>query len=278
MECLNPPEEKLQDNAPSIQIETPTFETFKKPRPHRRAALRARQAIKSSVHNISCQRKKPKHGWIYEDQVYDDLIFTNVQPHENPDDDPSQGQDPPSNTDETTSTSEATSDNEEEEELIWDNSPHQYSLLPNLVFNNSAVINPSTSTPLRQPQEGAQRSLTQCGRNRTFATSDDQLQRSNAFKLSTFNTGFMNTPTHNPPQPTQHLTTAPEKSRRTRIPKPTTTTDVNLHQVADVSQLLSNEDVEVHEDPRRRSQRKTSQPTSYRVFHRSGWRGRRNKE
>ena len=96
--------------------------------------------------------------------------------------------------------------------MSWDNSPVQYSLTPSppILEVNSAPPTPLTKAPTKL--------------SRRNAISENTLARSDAFRHPPDHVPFKNS------IPTMHF-------RRSRIPRPTTTSNMDLHQVADISLL-----------------------------------------
>ena len=99
-------------------------------------------------------------------------------------------------------------------------------------------------------------------RNRRQATSEFELSRSDAFRLSqpSLNQGFLHCP-------------YTSSNSLSRIPTPSTPSQVNLDQVCDVSLALQSVDNSI-----RSNRRSVSQPQNYRVFHNSGRRRPRVEE
>ena len=174
-------------------------------RPIRQAAKHAHgiSAIQLEVKKKAKVTHKP--GWLPEDQSFDDDLIT--IPHHDPvqvDSSPIQSTNSETDTETPPSGSES--------EMSWDNSPVQYSLTPSptLPEVNSAPPTPLTNAPTKL--------------SRRNAISENALSRSDAFRHPPDHVPFTNS------IPTMHF-------RRSRIPRPTTTSNMDLHQVADISLL-----------------------------------------
>ena len=262
-------------SAPGQDYKTPeTDEITGHSRPRRQAALKANERIRSCVNSLSLA-KKPKHGWNVDDQIlYEDHIShlslgsAGSQDHK---------------TTSSSITSEDSSTDSENAhhvgvssplphvddgpELSWDESPEQYRLQE----VGSAPIDESVP-PLPQPLSSTPMELQMNvlpdtihlprQRNRRQATSEFELSRSDAFRLSqpSLNQGFLHCP-------------YTSSNSLSRIPTPSTPSQVNLDQVCDVSLALQSVDNSI-----RSNRRSVSQPQNYRVFHNSGRRRPRVEE
>ena len=175
-------------------------------RPLRNAAKKAFNLSTVSTLDSPSKKKPPfKPGWLPEDQSFEDdvQLITLPTPH------------PTTSSIASTighTSSDALSD-DTDRDLSWDSSPEQYSLTPPQPYVDTAQSVPSSPQPPVRPS-----------RSRRFAVSDDTLARSDAFR-----------------DPADLLPSRPTiRSRtffRSRIPRPSSTTDVNLHQVNDISLL-----------------------------------------
>ena len=171
-------------------------------RPIRKAAMKS--------HNILTIADKPKKkltckpGWLPEDQLYEEVVYITQHGHVHEDPESSESSCADTETEGPTSNSDV--------ELLWDSSPEQYSLTPSPPTHD---VNLTPESPNSAPTRKTTR------RN---AISERALVRTNAFR--------------NPPDevpvseviPTMHF-------RRSRIPTPTTPSNMDLNQVADISLL-----------------------------------------
>ena len=171
-------------------------------RPLREAAKKA-----LNVSEVATLRTKAKNnhllkpGWIPEDQDFEDVLMFSL-PHMST----------TSQIASTTSeTSSDTSSHGSDQDLSWDSSPEQYSLTPS----------PTTGETVRSvPHSPSLRSHL----SRRHAVSDNVLSRSNAFK-------------HPPDTPPPAPVIRTQTFVRSRIPRPSSIADVDLHQVNDISLL-----------------------------------------
>ena len=244
------------DTRPELKMPTSNLE----PRRCRRrsAAIKAEQRMKNMVTLVKERNTKKKHGWEYADQIEEELLFfrsTNADDYIIPED-VSLSTNPTTDTEDTLEDSSAVSDNDDNN-MVWDTSPEQYTLQASRTYVNSSYApNPRSSTPRETPSR----------RPRAFATSHKPVQRSHAFKTHSPNQAFIATPTtevlNNPSHALRpnHMT-----SGTSRIPKPTSPGQVNLQAVNDISLAAP----QVPFSPRR-STRNTRQPTNYQRFHRLG--------
>ena len=123
------------------------------------------------------------------------------------------------------------------QDLEWDTSPSQYALhsTPHLSTNTSYPP-PLMDIQIPSPYISQQDS-TPTPRARMYGTSSNQLQRQNAFRSPRHDEAFL----HSQSLDTQQTPTLPQDEpnhmapRKSRIPKPTSPSDVNLMEVADFS-------------------------------------------
>ena len=207
-------------------------------RPIRNAARKA--------HNIanvnSSTKSKQKHGWNEEDQYSDTDYYPILLPSYS-----SVPSDDPEHTLNEDNSSTSNIDSDSAQELTWDEIPLQLEIL-------KSVSSPPTLPPLPLEDRVA---LT-----RRMATSEQSLVRSDAFRR----TDASRVPIFNRPFPTRLF-------YRSRIPTPTSPTNVDLNRVNDlinlpypipaVPQPLSDANPRV---PRRATQ----QPSNYKVYGETG--------
>ena len=175
------------------------------PKPQRRAAVRAREAIKNSVGTILHGKRKWKHGWNYSDQLEEESLPSYIY-HNSSEDSVDTASTEVSTSDNDSTTSNSSDDNANE--LLWDMSPQQYHLVGNASYTHTHNIIPSTSTPGNTgPPPGHPFS-----RRRIHGTSGEDVKRSNAFKENFVENAFIETPTSIPP--TSHLL---DKTRKTVV-------------------------------------------------------------
>ena len=92
---------------------------------------------------------KKKHGWEYADQIEEELLFfqsTHVDDNIATED-VSLSTNPTTDTEDTLEDSPEISDNDDDK-MVWDTSPEQYTLQASLTYVNSSYApNPRSSTP-----------------------------------------------------------------------------------------------------------------------------------
>ena len=209
-------------------------------RPKRHAAQEARKKIAATVNTVYQVKKKSKHGWLTEDQnSEDDAPYPQIDYPELP-------STPNSNTSSSTlSPTPNTSHSEpqdslpcssDEDEYNWDSSPEQYRLQEEPPIEQQHQKNPPLPINTRPRLPG---------------TSETLVTRSNAFRRP------------NLPPP------APRKSRKSRIPQPTSPTQVVTTSVNDVSIAVSKINTMIFSS-NSRPRRSTPQPQNYRLFHSRG--------
>ena len=239
-----PSSTKVQDTQNECTTDTPTFKekTYKYEdkakgpylnRPRQQAAINARKNIAATASTISQQLKpKHKHGWLMEDQDFDE------EPYYFPvcDTDPDVTSSENSTTTPGTSTispsshsglNELSSSDEENADLAWDNSPEQYQIEDPIPF--TPILTDKTT------------------RHRLYASSESRLVRSNAFRR----------PTLPPPAP-----------RKSRIPLPLSPSQVDNNSVNDISHALSRINTQVFTNSNR--PRRSIPRIDYRRLHREG--------
>ena len=219
-------------------------------RPIRKAARKAH-----NIHKLTTLPPKNKpflYGWKEEDQNSDNdtCFIVNEEAHT-------------SNTSTVASSFASTSSDSEDQdyetdtELTWDFSPE----LVNLSTADDSFIDDNSPKQVTEPPSTSRR----------LATSEKPLERSNAFR----------DPPDVPPAP-RKLPSASATSRQSRNPKPRNPADVNLHLVADISDLPLPEVtsyMDQEQQPQRApGRRNVQQPTNYRVFHRTGFRNKGREE
>ena len=206
-----------------------------------------------------------KHGWIPEDQNYESDFYI-ISSEETADmiveEDYATSEEPSPDTSITlqdTVSGESTEVQDlEESELSLDESPEQY------LFSYHSAASDSHPSNLSQDQERSQDTHVQ-PYTRRLAVSERPLVRSDAFRRQL----------------------AP--SRRSRIPLPTSPSQVNLREVSDITEVASivfsrlefatppNTETPTPEHPKKRSPQ-VRQPSNYSVFHLSGKRGEDGEE
>ena len=220
-------------------------------RPLRQAAKRAH-----GIHALRTLPPKkdrtPTHGWIEEDQILEPEIFF----HFNEDD---SSDDPDSSLNSTlVNTSFDDAPSHFDEELTWDSSPEQFQLS----FSDTH----DDSTPTISSQPGLLQKATSIPTPhrlhvppRRFAISEQDLYRSNAFRHPPDADRIP------PPFPrNQPANDTPNRTRPSRIPKPTSPSQMDMSAVNDISAM----DIPsfVHEPTARR----TVPRINYQVFHNTG--------
>ena len=230
----NSPEELLSQD-PRCSLNTPA----RRP-PTRKAATLARQKISAAITSIDHVKPKFKHGWIVEDQDYDDC-----EPHimipfpEDSSIDSTSNPTTMSNTPERHSSTQSPDSSPSPspqthgmDELTWDWSPEQYQL--------QALPPDNTPKPLLPKPPP---------RNRKQATTDPSLTRSHAFwKPSTL-----------PPL-------APKKPR---VPTPSSPASVQTNMVNDISVAVSHINTQVFTNSSR--PRRSIPRPDYRRLHSMGF-------
>ena len=237
--------------------------TTKAGRPLRKAARKAHGVHGLKTQNPSMEKKHNTFGWLTEDQDSDaDYIpfFRFRSPVSMPEDHASCTDSP---TDQSGSDTDPIS-SDSEQDYTWDSSPEQ------LLLTGIETQRTTQSATTRN--------------SRRLATSEKVLVRSNAFKQPPDTTVRPQTipPTH-PTDPGLSNVTPPNPSR---IPRPTTPSQVNLYGVNDVSQVLpqtpkkpiqfhrsSNEPLPYQSLPQNLSPkrgRSTRRPFDYKLYHKTG--------
>ena len=202
-----------------------------------------------------------KFGWIEEDQNYDceeTLVFTPIYPHSPDLQSASNSEESINTSSETLASSDNTdvSSSSSDDDLIWDTSPEQYALsdLSDQVgyddpssFQQNAAIPPSTLS-------------------RRYATSEHSLVRSDAFKSPP------DTSIPLPRRPDANSHDVPIPIRSSRIPTPVSPSQVNLHEVNDLSALPSLTFVPSKSPTPAfpTGRRSTRQPFNYKTYHTTG--------
>ena len=210
-------------------------------RPLRKAAMKAHGISKIST-NTPNTTALWKFGWRDEDQPSDEetiFITPTVTPNHSE----------VSSTNSTSDDSDTSFTISEIEELTWDSSPEQFSLsTPEPIYSQIIESNNPTYKPSWR-----------------FAISQQPLSRSNAFK---------NPPDANVPIPNSSSQQNTPIQRRSRVPRPTTPTNVDLHQVIDLSSLPPPFPTSPTCPPAPRRplppRRNTKQPANYLHFHNTG--------
>ena len=203
----------------------------------RTAAVEADKKISATTFQVTAKKRTFKHGWLEEEQDYEPPFPYSPIPIPQPLDDITSSQNPSSQSD----TPYATSESDSQEELAWDNSADQLTLMEN---SPKDPPNAWTSTPFVRSYQSAIPPA--FPRERIGAISHMPLTRSNAFRNppQTQNAAFLDS---------QQNTKSPEPRmlRPSRIPKPSNPAEVNLQEVADIA-LLPNP---LSPKPRRSSRR-----------------------
>ena len=220
--------------------ETPTPLLSKAGRPIRRAA---KQAHKIDSIKTSPPISKWKHGWKEEDQDCDSDYFpvpTSNLPIEQPDD-----IQPSSDTEETSLNA---TDSDSTEELTWDDSPLQIALSKSI--SSPPTLIPPSSANVNNP-------------TRRLATSEQSLQRSDAFRHPP---DASRVPLFQHQFPTRFFYSS-------RIPRPTTPTDVQLNHVTDLTNLPGLVHTPAQPPPTlnpRAPRRSVQQPSDYKLYGETG--------
>ena len=197
-------------------------------RQRRKAAIEADKKINQAVSLIQTRKPNFKHGWIESDQCFvEDLepptYSTYSLAREDPDSDLDSTDTSQSPSSETSSPAShllnlnPPQDYTSEDEMTWDSSPEQYNLTSTVsnqpdAWSSAPFVPPHVTLPPAFP------------RDRTYAFTQPPLTRRNAFRLPRLNHAFNSTPAN-----------TPRSLSKSRIPLPTSTRDVNLNQVSDVS-------------------------------------------
>ena len=173
-------------------------------RPRRKAADNARKKIQAAVNVVTKPKPLFKHGWLENDQNFeDDIVFQPIWHHSSSSDLESDL----SCTNESLSTltdngsEDSSTSPTSEDDLLWDTTPDQYLL----TSNRPNLPDAWSSTPFTT-KHGPPVIPPAFPRNRTNAFSQPSLVRNNAFRLPPHNQAFYSTPeepTHfnqNPPE------------------------------------------------------------------------------
>ena len=177
------------------------------PQPLHRRPLReaAKKALNVSEVATLITKTKNNHllkpGWIPEDQDFEDILMFSL-PH-------TSTTSPIAST--TSETSSDTSSHGSDQDFSWDSSPEQYSLTPSPTIGETAWSVPHFPS-LRSHL------------SRRHAVSDNVISQSNAFR-------------HPPDTPPSAPVIRTQTFVRSRIPRPSSIADVDLHQVNDISLL-----------------------------------------
>ena len=220
------------------QNDAPSLKLSKAGRPIRKAAEQAHK-----VARIDQKRSIFKHGWREEDQDFDsDWIYisntsnhASISPHV-----PADRQQMDSSDIDTDSS----------QELSWDESPVQFQL-------SKSISDPPPSTNHSQPDSYQ-------APPRRLATSEQMLTRSDAFRCPP---GSRKVQQSDTPQYTRVF-------HRSRIPCPISPTNLDLNQVADISNLPNPFQTPHRPPPLENRQlqrrRKIQQPTNYKRYGETG--------
>ena len=205
--------------------------TLRRENQPREAAIKARVKMQSSISKVENHNLKSKYGWKEEDQ-FDDLDFIRPIPDTNisPNSSYSCNMTTPSPT--RTSTPENTESIQSDDsydDLFWDTSPAQYLLQSR---PQETPEDPLMSLQLQPPEDNYPSTSTPHTRSRTLAISAPTLRRTNAFRSPHPDHAFIRTPS--PTQEENPIVMAPRKSR---IPKPFSPSQVQMHAVNDLSHL-----------------------------------------
>ena len=201
----------------------------------------------------SHKKQQVKFGWLEEDQDSDMDIFQHFPPMTTPD---FNCNSPIASSTASTSCPETpSSDLDSDQELAWDFSPEQTQLSLDTCQLSYHIEENSSHHPRR------------------YATSENNLTRSNAFRSP---------PDESIKGPIPQKSSSEGQTRalgaRSRIPKPVSPSQIDLNQVNDISALpfltlqSQSQITAPHQTPEEdvRPRRQVEQPRNYRVFHNSG--------
>ena len=223
------------------------------PHTKRKAAVEARQKIRSSLYSIRQNKVKFKHGWVEADQH--DLDYTPPYSLLTFEEDPVDTScDPTSISSRYTNSSIDSSDKESSnDDLIWDDAPDQVSL------QSSIVITPTPTATSTPPQQGLPATLPPPFlRDRIPAFTRPPLTRQHAFRRPRSDQAFQQSPTDN------LLPTPNAPTKKSRIPKPTNPNQVVLNLVNDISDIPYDHLIPPNPmEPVRRSSRSLRRPDYY---------------
>ena len=243
---------RLYEVCPDELVLVPNANINAAPKQKRNAAVSARNKIKATVYSVKPTYRKTKPGWLEEDQIDDwDVVSPFLLPEPAVDETSSS-----SNTSVTNSSHEDIAPNNsdsvssEEDNYIWDMSPSQYSLHgANSVLPHKDQPPPLMSLHVDLPLHIPSGSSTPASRERIHGMSSNPLQRRNAFRSPRVNEAFSRSPSPSS-MVSSNVILAPRKSR---LPLPTSPSQVNLHEVNDLSSLP-----DTYHAPLRRSTRQVS--------------------